>query len=85
MKRNSLWTPDMLDERVTAPSICKAWVSIDMIAAGGPGCSSELAVFYENGPYHIKEDLTLEPNPDGWDAAGSIIFVDQVLLTCQAL
>lgn len=45
---------------------------------GGPGCSSELAVFYENGPYHIKEDLTLVPNPYGWDAAGSIIYVDQV-------
>jgi carboxypeptidase C (cathepsin A) len=35
-------------------------------------------VFYENGPYHIKEDLTLTPNPYGWDAAGSIIYVDQV-------
>ncbi len=45
---------------------------------GGPGCSSELAVFYENGPYHIRKDLTLVPNPYGWDAAGSIIYVDQV-------
>lgn len=48
---------------------------------GGPGCSSELAVFYENGPYHIKEDLTLVPNPYGWDAAGSIIYVDQPINT----
>ena len=48
--------------------------------AGGPGCSSELAVFYENGPFHIKKDLTLTPNPYGWDNAGSIIFVDQVHL-----
>ena len=34
---------------------------------GGPGCSSELAVFYENGPFHIRDDLTLEDNPFGWD------------------
>lgn len=53
--------------------------------AGGPGCSSELAVFYENGPFHIKKDLTLTPNPYGWDNAGSIIFVDQVShqMVCQ--
>lgn len=48
---------------------------------GGPGCSSELAVFYENGPFHIKKDLTLTPNPYGWDNAGSIIFVDQPINT----
>lgn len=52
--------------------------------AGGPGCSSELAVFYENGPYNIKEDLTLTPNPYGWDAAGSIIYVDQVNINVSA-
>lgn len=53
---------------------------VTLICAGGPGCSSELAVFYENGPYNIKEDLTLTPNPYGWDAAGSIIYVDQVAI-----
>jgi carboxypeptidase C (cathepsin A) len=40
---------------------------------GGPGCSSELAVFYENGPFTINEDMTLEDNPTGWDVAANMI------------
>ncbi|KAF8009568.1 hypothetical protein BT93_J0543 [Corymbia citriodora subsp. variegata] len=35
---------------------------------GGPGCSSSLALFYENGPFHIANNLTLVSN---------LIFVDQ--------
>jgi cathepsin A (carboxypeptidase C) len=31
---------------------------------GGPGCSSELAIFYENGPYTINDDLSLKRNQD---------------------
>jgi Serine carboxypeptidase len=46
--------------------------------AGGPGCSSELAVFYENGPFHINDDLTLSTNKYGWDSGHNMIFVDQV-------
>lgn len=34
---------------------------------GGPGCSSELAVFYENGPYTIANNLSLVWNEYGWD------------------
>lgn len=35
---------------------------------GGPGCSSSLAVFFENGPYKINRDnATLSWNPYGWD------------------
>ncbi|MCO5551712.1 hypothetical protein L7F22_005216 [Adiantum nelumboides] len=49
--------------------------------SGGPGCSSELALFYENGPYKIKDDLTLTWNDYGWDKAASIIFVDQPIGT----
>ncbi|KAI4304701.1 hypothetical protein MLD38_040175 [Melastoma candidum] len=44
---------------------------------GGPGCGSELALFYENGPFKIAEDLTLVWNDYGWDKVSNIIFVDQ--------
>ncbi|XP_028776246.1 serine carboxypeptidase-like [Neltuma alba] len=44
---------------------------------GGPGCSSQLALFYENGPFHITQNLTLSWNDYGWDKVSNIIFVDQ--------
>ncbi|KAK1314549.1 Serine carboxypeptidase 3 [Acorus calamus] len=44
---------------------------------GGPGCSSELAVFYENGPFKIANNLSLVWNEYGWDKASNLIFVDQ--------
>ena len=34
---------------------------------GGPGCSSELALFYENGPFHIADNMSLVWNDFGWD------------------
>lgn len=34
---------------------------------GGPGCSSELAMFYENGPFKITNNLSLVWNEYGWD------------------
>ncbi|KAA8550327.1 hypothetical protein F0562_002011 [Nyssa sinensis] len=44
---------------------------------GGPGCSSELAVFYENGPFHITNNLSLAWNDFGWDKVSNLIYVDQ--------
>ncbi|KAL6199862.1 hypothetical protein ACLB2K_029644 [Fragaria x ananassa] len=44
---------------------------------GGPGCSSELAVFYENGPFHIANNLSLTWNDYGWDKASNLLYVDQ--------
>ncbi|CAI9761531.1 unnamed protein product [Fraxinus pennsylvanica] len=44
---------------------------------GGPGCSGSLALFYENGPFHITDDLSLVWNDFGWDKVSNIIYVDQ--------
>lgn len=48
---------------------------------GGPGCSSEIAIFYENGPYRLAHNLSLVDNPYGWDAHAHVIFVDQPINT----
>jgi len=44
---------------------------------GGPGCSSELAVVFENGPFSINDDYTLEPNPYSWNNNASVLYIDQ--------
>lgn len=33
----------------------------------------------ENGPFRIKDDLTLVANEYGWDQTHNMIFVDQVI------
>ena len=44
---------------------------------GGPGCSSEIALFYENGPYGFNEDnVTLHSNPYSWNTNANLLFVD---------
>ncbi|XP_021897704.1 serine carboxypeptidase-like [Carica papaya] len=44
---------------------------------GGPGCSSELAMFYENGPFSIASNMSLLWNEYGWDKASNLLYVDQ--------
>lgn len=48
---------------------------------GGPGCSSELAIFVENGPWTINDDMTLTETQYGWDVNNTMIFVDQPINT----
>jgi len=44
---------------------------------GGPGCSSLLALFTENGPYKVQDNLSLKINPFSWNSFSNIIFIDQ--------
>lgn len=48
---------------------------------GGPGCSGELALFYENGPFHITRNMSLAWNDFGWDKVSNLIYVDQPIGT----
>lgn len=38
-------------------------------------------MFYENGPFHIRRNLTLELSEYGWDRAADLIYVDQPINT----
>lgn len=42
---------------------------------GGPGCGSEVALFYENGPFHIADNMSLIWNDYGWDKVGILIHI----------
>jgi len=44
---------------------------------GDPGCSSELAVLFENGPYTVGPNNNLVPNPYFWNKRANIIYIDQ--------
>ncbi len=44
---------------------------------GGPGRSSELAIFYENGPFTIHDDLSLKKNEFSWNDNANLLYVDQ--------
>ncbi|KAL2525887.1 Serine carboxypeptidase-like 49 [Abeliophyllum distichum] len=48
---------------------------------GGPGCSSEMALFYENGPFTIANNLSIVRNEYGWDKVSNILYVDQPIGT----
>ena len=44
---------------------------------GGPGCASEIALFYENGPYAFNEDnKTLHGNAYSWNNKANLVYVD---------
>ena len=58
------------EEPETAPVVL--WMT------GGPGCSSELAVFFEMGPWEINKDMTVSETKYGWDVRHHMIFIDQV-------
>eukprot|EP00056_Hartaetosiga_gracilis_P004087 m.71217 g.71217 ORF g.71217 m.71217 type:complete len:436 (-) comp11701_c0_seq7:784-2091(-) len=48
-----------------------------MWMSGGPGCSSQLALFGENGPYIVQEDLNLTLNPHSWNNNATVLWIDQ--------
>ncbi|CAI8602072.1 unnamed protein product [Vicia faba] len=56
---------------------CKEEDPVVIWLTGGPGCSSELALFYENGPFKINHNLSLVWNHYGWDKVSNLLYVDQ--------
>ena len=48
---------------------------------GGPGCSSELAVVFENGPFTLNRDFTVTKNPYSWNVNANLLYIDQPIGT----
>mmetsp|Transcript_4698 Transcript_4698/g.6656 ORF Transcript_4698/g.6656 Transcript_4698/m.6656 type:complete len:454 (-) Transcript_4698:236-1597(-) len=45
---------------------------------GGPGCSSAVALFHENGPCKINDNHnSTRLNPYSWNSNASIVYIDQ--------
>lgn len=44
---------------------------------GGPGSSSLIGLFYENGAYRLNPDLSIYESPDAWNENANILYVDQ--------
>lgn len=50
--------------------------------SGGPGCSSEVALLYENGPMRFNHaEGELEENPYSWNNYTNLLYVDQPIGT----
>ena len=54
-----------------------------MWLTGGPGCASEVALFFENGPYQFTSstDATIKSNPNSWNSFANLLYVDQPIGT----
>jgi len=49
---------------------------------GGPGCSSMIGLFQENGPCHfVNGASTPSVNPNSWNAYANMLYVDQPIGT----
>lgn len=48
--------------------------------SGGPGCSSSLAIFHENGPMTIKDGEAVK-NDISWNNRANLLYVDQPIGT----
>ena len=44
---------------------------------GGPGCSSLLAFFQENGPFMIDDgEFIIKKNPEPWNKRTSVLYIE---------
>jgi len=69
-KNYFFWFFESRDSPSTSPVI--VWLT------GGPGCSSMLALFAENGPCTVNDDGTsTKVNPYSWTSHANVLWIDQ--------
>lgn len=56
---------------------CTAETPIIIWLNGGPGASSLAGLFLENGPFQMKDDMTIIPNQNSWNQRAHMLFWDQ--------
>jgi len=52
-----------------------------MWLTGGPGCSSELATYFENGPFGFDKDHNVTSNDHSWNNIANLLYVDNPIGT----
>jgi vitellogenic carboxypeptidase-like protein len=65
------WFTPSEQKRPTDPLIL--WLN------GGPGCSSLVGMFFENGPFTIQDPTSLTLNPTSWTKFAHMLYIDQPL------
>eukprot|EP01064_Diplonema_japonicum_P037449 TRINITY_DN875_c0_g8_i1.p1 TRINITY_DN875_c0_g8~~TRINITY_DN875_c0_g8_i1.p1 ORF type:complete len:448 (+),score=145.26 TRINITY_DN875_c0_g8_i1:54-1397(+) len=64
------WAFEARNKTANTPTIL--WMT------GGPGCSSEVALFYENGPCKVNAAGTgTFNNPHSWNTEANLVYIDQ--------
>lgn len=46
---------------------------------GGPGCSSMMGLFFENGPFRLINSTFVNQNPYSWNRKANLLYIDQPL------
>ena len=66
------WAFEARNKSTSGPTPTILWMT------GGPGCSSELALMYENGPCKVNTEGTdTINNPDSWNSFANLVYIDQ--------
>ncbi|KAJ7698953.1 Alpha/Beta hydrolase protein [Mycena rosella] len=68
------WAVEKQTGSLTAATSTEPW---GIWLNGGPGSSSMLGFFLENGPMRIADNGTLSPNEYSWDKVADYIWIDQ--------